>query len=151
MLTSLLLASSLAHASGNFPGELQTWAEVPCVPSCILCHATAVGSGGTATQPLALALQERGLSAGDSDALLRALDALEADGADSNGDGTSDTEQLRAGANPNTGEVFCGATGEAVTELPRYGCLQTARGTLSPFALLGLGALLTLRRRAPSC
>jgi hypothetical protein len=149
MLTSLFLATSLARASGNFPGELQTWADTPCTPSCIVCHATAAGGGGTATQPFAMALKERGLSGGgDSAALTNALDALEADAVDSNEDGTPDTEQLRAGVNPNDGAAFCGDT---VADTPKYGCFQTVRGTLSPLALLALGAVLALRRRAPSC
>jgi hypothetical protein len=125
-MVAILISAALATASGNYPGEVQSEAGIPCVPTCTLCHATNAGGGGTVTQPFGEALMARGLTGGGAtDALVTALGQLEADSVDSDGNGTTDIDALRAGENPNDGSTFCGDT---VTATPSYGCFQHARG-----------------------
>lgn len=144
MLTLLSLLS-LAHASGNYPAEVATFAEMSCTPTCLLCHTTASGGSGTANQVFALALKDRGLTGdGDADALTTALAALEADASDIDDDGTTDVEALRAGLNPNDGSAFCGSD---VVEAPTYGCFQHARAGTGLGIVAGAVAVAFLRRR----
>ena len=144
MLTLFSLLT-LAQASGNYPAEVATFTEVPCTPTCLLCHTTAGGGGGTANQAFALALKDRGLTGGgDADALTTALSALEADAVDSDGDGTTDIEGLRAGLDPNEGNAFCGGD---VAEAPTYGCFQHVRAGTGVGLVMGALAAALFRRR----
>lgn len=144
MLTLLSLLTT-AQASGNYPAEVATFTEAPCTPTCLLCHTTASGGGGTANQAFAVALTDRGLTGGgDVDALTTALSALEADAVDSDGEGTTDIEGLRAGLDPNDGSAFCGSD---VAEAPTYGCFQHARAGSGLGLVVGALAAAWLRRR----
>ncbi len=144
MLTLLSLLTP-ALASGNYPAEVATFTEMSCTPTCLLCHTTASGGGGTANQPFALALKDRGLTGGgDTDALTTALAALEADAVDSDGDGTTDVEGLRAGLDPNDGVAFCGSD---VVDAPTYGCFQHARAGTGVGLVVGALAAAMFRRR----
>ena len=122
---AILLISTLAHASGNYPAALEAESGASCQPSCLVCHSTATGGSGTATAAFAVALKGQGLTGGgDTAGLADALAALDAASTDSDGDGQPDFEALAAGIDPSTGEAFCGA---GATELPAYGCVQHAR------------------------
>jgi len=140
MLTLLLILTGLARATPNFPDAVATWADLPCSPPCALCHA----SGGGARTPFALALKDRGLVPGDETSLYDALDQLDADGVDSDNDGMTDADELRAGIDPNPGDlVLC----EIPT--PMYGCFDQGRasGSLGGL-LLAIAALRRSHRRA---
>ncbi len=144
MLTLLSLLTT-AQASGNYPAEVATFTEVPCATTCLLCHTTASGGGGTANQAFALALKDRGLTGGgDVDALITALSALEADAVDSDGDGTTDIDGLRAGLDPNDGRDVCGSE---FAKSPTYGCFQHARVGSGLGLVMGALAAAWLRRR----
>lgn len=149
-LFSLLIAA--ASASTNYPATLQTELEMPCAPTCTVCHATNAGGAGTVTQAFGLAMIDRGLTGGGQVALLTAaLDTMATDAVDSDEDGTTDLDELVAGADPNPGAAaFCDIDGGGEVVVPVYGCFGGAEGT-GDAAGMGLGALLgltALRRRA---
>lgn len=159
----IIAAPALSGATPNFPGAVQTDLELSFVPQCTLCHDGAPGKG-TVTQPFGLSMRARGLVPGDAGTLSRALDALEAEGKDSNCNGTTDIEDLKGGHDPNTGAVIDGSDKpalEATTcgdgpEIPTYGCgAQIAASSAFPpggaaavAALLGL-SLVRRRRSRP--
>jgi hypothetical protein len=136
----LVLLASASWASGTYPDAVATELGMACVPTCNLCHESALG-GGLAPQPFAMAMKANGLTGGsNTSALTTALDALAADGTDSDEDGTPDVDELAAGSNPNDDSAFCG---EAAVPGPTYGCFNTAG--VAPGALgvlVGLAALL---------
>jgi MYXO-CTERM domain-containing protein len=84
----------------------------------------------------------------DNASLRKALTALDTEKVDSDGDGTPDTEELKAGRNPNLSDGTSGPGGEQpgggnVLPDPSYGC-SAAPG--APVGLL-LGGLWLWRRR----
>jgi|SoiMethySBSTD1v2_1073268.scaffolds.fasta_scaffold04329_15 hypothetical protein len=117
-----------ATATPNFPGEIQSTLNMPCAPTCTLCHATEQG-GGTPVTPFGKQMVATGgLVPFDVDSLKNALNLLQTSAqcfatnpptqgpCDSDGDGTPDIEELQAGQDPNTpGGDLCGSQ-------PRYGC-----------------------------
>lgn len=130
-----------------------------CPPPCTICHATNNGGLGTIElsdggKPFGDAMFNIGeLEADDTDLLIKALAKLDADGNDSDGDGVSDIDALRADTDPNVGGNVCG---------PKYGCGATIAKRkslpgepwyqrLDPFgtgaATLIAAGLLWLRRR----
>ncbi len=149
-----LVVTLLLSASPQFPGDLQSYLMLNNAPSCNLCHQSAVGSAGTAQKPFARALIARGLVAEDPQALQSAIDALDRDGTDSDGDGVSDVNELHAGTDPNVADAGGGGAGggaggggtvAGAAGPVQYGCASTASS--SWFALpLGLLALLFRRR-----
>src|SRR6185312_14195253 len=72
-----------------------------CEPDCTTCHIRPEGGIGTARQPFGLAMQRAGLQAGQPSKIPAALDKLEADGSDVDGDGVPDIEELREGQSPD--------------------------------------------------
>jgi hypothetical protein len=143
MLLSLLVVS--AWASPNYPTELEALAEMPCAPTCTVCHETNSGGTGTVTAAFGVALMERGLTGlGAVDALTSAFDTLVTDAVDSDGDGTFDADELAAGEDPNPdGVAFCD------TLTPTYGCFNAAQSPVSSLGVLGgLLAVAFGRRRA---
>lgn len=144
MFLTLLAAAPLAFATPGLVTDLSDAAGMPCTPPCTVCHATNAGGGGTVTQPFGVALVDAGLLANDTPSLEAAVATLEADGTDSDEDGTPDIDELAAGEDPNGGPAFCADGQELVT--PRYGCFSgDAGGAFLVFGAAGLGA--ALRRR----
>jgi MYXO-CTERM domain-containing protein len=134
-------AAGAAVASSNYPAALRDHLDATSVPSCTACHETNAGGSGTVVQAFGVAMLDAGLvGGGDTASLTAALDALEADNVDSDGDGTGDVDELRAGQDPNV------AGGVAATPVGYgFGCSTTP--TVEPVALLGALALLLRRRR----
>src|SRR5687767_11684346 len=95
-------AALTAHASKRYPDEIQRHLTACSIPPCVVCHQTARGGSGTANRPFAITMQNAGLTGNGSYTTLRnALDAVEADGTDSDNDGSGDVVELRLGTNPS--------------------------------------------------
>jgi hypothetical protein len=105
---SVLGSVGIAQASPEFPAELKEVAGMDCKPACTICHTTNPGSSGTAEQPFAITMSELGLNPGDTDSVRTAFEELQrlssgnsgmggaGPGIDSDGDGTSDVDELTA-------------------------------------------------------
>lgn len=140
MIAALLLVTA-SLATPGFPAGIASHLSAPCEPPCAVCH-VGTQDASTATTDLAVALLDRGLVGYDDVALGAALDQLEADGIDADGDGVPDTEELAAGYDPNPGgAAFCDVL------QPTWGCFNHAGG-MAPASLgTGLALLAVLRRR----
>lgn len=138
----LLLVAPSARATENFPGVVATKLGIG-EPACTLCHTSLAGGKGTVTTPFGVAMRSRGAVAYDEAALKLALDALAGENKDSDGDGTGDIAELKAGADPNVG-----AEGSE-TIVPEYGCSASPTGGMDAFATVAAAAAVSvlLRRR----
>lgn len=101
--------------------------------------------GGTATTAFATYLRSRGLQAGDAVSLRTALAAARGERHDSDGDGISDVEQLKAGRDPSAGAVDAAPP-------PEFGCsARVARSLrssqLAEIIFVGLTMSWAARRR----
>jgi MYXO-CTERM domain-containing protein len=95
-------------------------------------------------------VRKDGAMGGSVPSLLSALDALEADGTDSDHDGVPDIAELKAGTDPNVPQTASGMPEAPVDEvpLPETGCsLSTARSPGGWLLLLGAVAAFAGRRR----
>jgi hypothetical protein len=157
VVASALLLAADASADPAFPKSLQQHWNVPCTPSCGVCHFDA--SGGPAKirkttngKPgFGAKLLSYGLDVGDLSSINAALDADKSDQSDVDGDGKSDFDELSVGDDPNDP-----TPGASVCSGPEFGCVRVARqgpvdGVASVSAaavlLLGLTALRRRRRR----
>ena len=115
----------LVLATPNAPGAIKGALTLTKLPDCTVCHSTLAGGAGTVTTPFGKAMVAAGSMAFDQDSFTQAIKKLETDKTDSDGDGTSDTDELKAGTNPNV---------VGSSDIVKYGC-QSAPG-------LGLWALM---------
>lgn len=136
--TSLLLGSARpAAAEPEFPGVIAAHLGTDCTPQCVLCHTVPEGGArnlkkpsvkmptGTTGYGLFLAnIENVGGDIPNIDGLPAMLDALEKQPCsadtmspcDSDGDGTSDIDELRAGTDPDQ------KGGLSSCDQPKYGC-----------------------------
>ena len=137
----LFFGASTAHASAAFPAAIQTHLALGAAPQCSICHMNGQTGFGTVTTPFGVAMKARLLVAGDVASLNTALDKMVTDKVDSNGDGTTDIDALKAGQDPNG----------AATVQAGYGCnaAGSGEGSLAALAVAGVLVLLGRRRRAP--
>ena len=143
LLAVAVLAGGLAHASSIYPPEVHSHLALSYTPDCSLCHANGQTGFGTVTTPFGKSMRARGLVAQNIASLDTALDALAAEKTDSDGDGTPDIDELKAGTDPNV------AGGSAVPP-PSYGCFDVSGQPGSPLGLAPvLLAFLLLRLRRP--
>jgi hypothetical protein len=136
--------SVLAQAKNEFPGEVARDLSLSYQVPCSVCHINDNTGSSTPITPLALSLRARGLT-GDNSSLTSAFAKLESDAVDSDGDGTTDVAELRAGTDPNSS-----ANASIMNDQePGYGCGGTApRGRSAPGAASALAlAWFLLRRR----
>lgn len=145
----IALFAGVASASANYPGAVKTHLALTSAPPCSLCHSDGMTGIGTANTPFGKAARAGGLVASNEGSLTSALDKMKADQVDSDGDGTSDIDELIAASDPNS------AGGGPVAEKPEltYGCAATlapGRPAPSSGAALGLALVAALawsRRR----
>ncbi len=114
------LVAGPAQASPAFPSVVQKEYDMPCPPSCTLCHATDPGQAGNFIKPFALSAvvpRAGGGLAGDESKLEVALEKIKTEmpRVDTDKDGTPDSDELSEGNDPNKpgDERLCG---------PAYGC-----------------------------
>lgn len=144
----LLFVPRLALGTPEYPVAVDIIIGTSCpYPNsrCLMCHTTARGGQGTASQPFALELRDYGLNRGRDAALLQAAMTALPDAQDSDRDGEPDKEELSRCGNPSGEDLGIG---------PEYGC-DGAR--LAPHAgsgesalfgvVLAIGALALARRR----
>lgn len=144
-----LFAAGQAAASPDFPDVIAQTLGTSNVPPCTICHATLSGGAGTVVKPFGQYMQQRGLTAANDDSLKKALQAMIGEKHDTDGDGTTDEDALKAGKDPN-------GAGSSSVEPIAYGCGgRIAPRTTSPgdaWAAIGSAALglavLRMRRRA---
>lgn len=145
-IIATMSAAPRAHASPIYPGIVASVVGAPHSPPCTVCHETPSGGLGTATKPLAVYLRSRGLVANDEGSLRNALAAAAAEKHDSDGDGVSDVDELKAGTDPNV-------VGTDALAPPEYGCgggnnISGSRSTNNGFmAAFALAYLCVARRR----
>lgn len=156
------LAALPAAASSEYPIAVQMHLSLMRAPpqSCALCHTNGITGSGTVNTPFGRAMRMQGLTgAGNTAALIAALDALDTAGTDSDNDGVSDVNELRAGTNPNVpnanpdggmggggGGTGGGAGGGGdLVEIPppAFGC----GAQVTPGLLAGAALVLLARRR----
>jgi hypothetical protein len=142
----VFLCTTSASATPGFPGAIATRYNASESQPCSLCH-NGPTARGTVTTAFGSAMRERGLLANDTASLESALTKMEVDKVDSDGDGVIDTEQLRAGRNPNPGAVEGARNIDPVN--PEYGCVgKVSTGPVhSPWCWLAVGLLVTLMRK----
>lgn len=127
-----------ALASSIFPPDVQTRWSLTAEPACALCHTNGITGLGTVTTPFGKNVHlVYGAQAENETSLYTALDQMADAGVDSDGDGTSDYDELKAGTDPNVGLK----TGPGAL---KYGCGADVVPSL--FAVLAV-LLLALRRR----
>ena len=157
--------ASRAQASQPYPQELRAALDLSYTPGCTLCHSGAGGGAGVVDTPFGKSMVARGLRAATSSAddagvgqdagvvidatLARALEAMRADGVDSDGDGAEDLDELSWHADPNTYDGLKPNPNPAV----HYGCRISFRGRTGQgesLVLIALALLVRHRRGAKS-
>ncbi len=152
LTASLVLTGAAAFASPVYPADIQTHLSLSAPPpqSCSLCHVNGVGAVGTANTLFGKAMRAQGLVLENPTSLNTALDALATAKTDSDGDGMSDIDELKAGRDPNVADNADGGTGGGGGSTSpgalTYGCGSNE----VPFLATGLGVLVLLRRRERS-
>ena len=146
---SLLFVAVPASAEPTFPGAIQEAANIPCTPTCLLCHLTVPGQKDNFTQPFAGAVLANGLLPEKN--MVTVVANLRAKMVDTDGDGKLDVDELAAGSDPNKPDPhaeLCGAL---------YGCgAHVSAAPLPPpttshwwFTVpVVLGLLVAMRRQA---
>ena len=99
---SALAVPATAFASPAYSPTLGRVFELPCDPSCLVCHTKREGGFASANTKLGITLRRKfDLQCCDTRSLETILASLEATALDSDGDGVSDAEELRAMSDPN--------------------------------------------------
>ena len=140
----VLAVTTKSWGEPGFPAAIQAHLDLNYTPPCSFCHATPQGGGAVVTA-FGQSMLKAGLTT-DVSTVDPALDKLNADHTDSDGDGTPDIQQIEQNLDPNTG------IGIGPTE--RYGC--GARVAVKPvrfgdsfmIALCAAALVVFARRRA---
>lgn len=133
ILAATFAFTSKAWAEPGFPLEIQNHLKLNYTPPCTFCHATPQGAG-----PVTTKFGQSMLGAGMTTNVATvgpALDTLNANHTDSDGDGMPDIQQIQAGLDPSTGMSQPNVPAE------RYGCGARVAATPVHFNGTAVGAL----------
>lgn len=141
---ALLGITRSARASSDYPAALAAAIAkkypdaIQCVPACTACHLTTAG-GPSMMNKFGLSLESQTigqLQPGDASQVAGALDRLAAQDPDSDGDGTHDIEEIKAGNSPSL--AFPDGQGQFCPDI-KYGCgAHIAAAPPAPLDRLGL-------------
>ena len=137
--------SGEAHAKRQFADIVKSHLGLSYDVPCRLCHIQGTTGPGSVQTPFGVSMLARGLT-GSEDTVVPALDALDRDMVDSDGDGIPDIVELRPpnGTDPNTPAPVLLAPGD---QNPSYGCaVSPRRPSIGGVAAL-LVALIAVRAR----
>ena len=160
LVSALMAVAAPASAFPEYPAAVQDALTLSCAPPCLLCHDTPSGGLGTANQPFVSSLSCFGsinlknVGLRDMTTILQGLETLPCrtpanacmpmgmTPCDTDGDGTTDVEELKNDTNPNPGgaDLAC----------PHYGCgariapARPRRPIDGTAALAALGTLVLL-------
>lgn len=127
-----------AHASSDYPAEIQKQLSLSYVPACAICHANGVTGLGTVTTPFGEAMRAQGLVCCDVASLDAALAALKTQMSPYIAD-------LQKNIDPND-------PNETASSPITYGCFnmtgQGPKGGAAAAFVLGFALLVFLRPRA---
>jgi len=105
LLVSLFVAlgfAGRAAASPSYSDLVERHFDMECAPSCLLCHTEPNGGFATANTRLGITLRRQfDAECCDHELLSSILDELTMAATDSDGDGTSDADELRVFRDPN--------------------------------------------------
>jgi hypothetical protein len=141
-----VVGAARADATPNFPAAIARELGASSSPDCSVCHEDGRVGRGTVNTPFGRAMRARGLMAYDERSLASALDQMEADRVDVDGDGVLDVDAMRGGQSPN-------GAGKPESTTPEYGCVGRVSPSRQPdaalvglFLAVALGVLLVRRR-----
>lgn len=155
VLAPSMTLSGRALAVSRFPSLIYHhlyahYTVPPYQPPCSLCHSRGSTGPGTAQTPFALSMKARGLDPNNTNSVAPALDAMQRDNVDSDGDGVPDIQEIEDDTDPNT-PANVSLTGETG---PQAGCggqsANHGSRTSGAMGLLLFTALGLLRRRSLS-
>jgi len=122
-ILSIGLVPRTAWPTDNFPSAMQRDLALSYSPPCSLCHVGGVTQQGTVNTPFGKSMRARGLVAYDENALAATLATMQDAHVDSDGDGTADIDELKAGTDANVSDVpGMGIGPDASLVPPEYGC-----------------------------
>jgi hypothetical protein len=135
-----LFGSASVSASVSFPPLIQSELSLAKAPECTLCHRSDLGGVGTVVRPFGRTMMTQfGLMGANNLGSLRAgLGGSEAAQFDSDGDATSDIDELRMGSDPNVGISEMEAAPDV--PLPQTGCALGVRS--NAFGICALAVVL---------
>ena len=143
-LAAALASGGSSGAREEFPERIRRNLGASGAPPCGLCHQYGKTGSDTLVTPFAWAMRARGLT-GEGTSLEDALARVEADGVDSDGDGTPDIEEIVKGADPNSADSTPALPG-GVRD-PQLGCAVGGRPRDGSAGLALLLAALAWRSR----
>jgi hypothetical protein len=149
------LLPSAASASEIFADTIKMVLAMPGPkPPCVTCHDTELGGSKMVSQPFGRRVVGYGLTAGDVQTLTGILGRMRESREDTDKDGMSDIDEIKAGRSPNVNDI----TGKPPDDYPPpvYGCRSSGarRDVTLPnggwtIAMAGLLLARWLRRRVP--
>jgi len=141
---AVVAAPSPASAIEQFPGYLQEAAQLPCAPSCTICHTTNPGMAGTwAGKAFGRDMRGKGATKDAGEAgIKKAFESYKADATKAAG-----LARLVAGQDPDTGSELCQITYGCGAHIAKDAPRDDWSGLLFVAGAMGFGALLRRTKR----